>query len=165
MKRVAGIAACLAVLIVLASTSIAGAEGKLEGTWKVVEMSGMGPNASTNTNPQPGLYIFTKKHYSMQAITGDKPRPDVPQQNPTPEQLLAAFYPFMANTGAYAVKGAELTIRPVVAKYPEVMASGAFAVFTFKVEGNDQGPSCSQPVFGAAAFDVTARSRRSRDFS
>ncbi len=57
MKRNLGIVVCISVLIVLVSAPIAGAQLKLEGVWKAVEVRFSGPNARTVSNPQPCLYI------------------------------------------------------------------------------------------------------------
>src|SRR5205823_1965136 len=95
---------------------------KLKGVWKVVEAKRSGPNAGTNSNPQPGLYIFTRKHYATVGVIGDKPRPQVPDvEKATASELLAMWGPFVANAGTYEISGDTLTTRPLVAKMPEFM--------------------------------------------
>jgi len=69
-------------------------------------------------------------------ISSDKPRPDLPLQNPTDAQKIAAFEPFSANSGTYEIKGTILTTHPMVAKNPTVMKPGAFVTYDFKIQGN-----------------------------
>src|SRR5438128_11231378 len=47
----------------------------LTGAWQVTSVQTTGPNARTITNPQPGLYLFTGKYFSIMMVTGDNPRP------------------------------------------------------------------------------------------
>jgi hypothetical protein len=109
----------------------------LQGVWKVTEVTTTGPSASKQTAPQPGLYIFTGKHYSIVTINSDKPRPDLPQDATTAtlEQLRAAWDPFTAQAGTYEVKGSDVTFRPLAAKNPSVMKAGNFSTSSFKIEG------------------------------
>ena len=94
-----------------------------------------GPNARTIASPQPGLYIFTPRYYSIDMVTSDTPRPDLPQQGATDKQRADAFGPFTANAGTYAIKGNELTNTIIAAKNPNAMTSGGFQVFTFQMDG------------------------------
>ncbi len=107
----------------------------LEGVWKVVESVVTGANASTNTNPQPSLFIFTKTHYSMMSVSGNQPRALFKAEQPTNQEKVPAFDSFVANTGTYEVMGSTLTIRPIVARYPNFMAGG-FDKYQFRIEGN-----------------------------
>ncbi len=136
MKRILGIVICISVLIALATAPIAGAQSKLEGVWKMMEVTTSGPNARTFTDLQPGLYIFTKKHYSIMYVSSDKPRPELPEQNATDAQKASAWGPFTANSGTYEIKGTTLTLRPIVAKNPNYMTPGKFGVFEFKLDSN-----------------------------
>ena len=89
---------CLTLLLVLGLLSCQGAPPPddtskqetpppkvgLEGAWKVTEASFKSPDATwTDTNPQPGLYIFTKQHYSIMSVPSgpdtSKPRKDGPE--------------------------------------------------------------------------------------
>ena len=59
----------LVVLLVAGASVIGRSQGpSLEGAWRVTEVVVTGANASTNKTPQPGLYIFTKKHYSVVTV-------------------------------------------------------------------------------------------------
>ena len=100
----------------------------------MAEVTLTGPNARTITNPQASLYIFTKKHFSFVEIRGEKPRPDLPQKDPTDAQKVATWTPFWAGAGTYEVKGTTWTFHPIVAKNP--IEPGAFTIWDFKIEGN-----------------------------
>jgi hypothetical protein len=147
--------ACMFALVVLASAQSAVAQSKnmvptkgvtkaklvtqglVQGVWKVAEFSTSVSNASRiTTTAQPGIFIFTKKNYSIMFISSDKPRPEVPLQNPTSAQKIAAWEPFSANSGTYEIEGTTLRTHPVVAKNPTVMKPGAFVTYDFKIEGN-----------------------------
>jgi hypothetical protein len=149
MKTSLKVIACMAALAVLVTVQSAvaqvkkvvpgkvAAQGKLEGVWKIAEFSTAVSSASTiTTTAQPGIFIFTKKHYSIMFISSDKPRPNLPLQNATDAQRVAAWGPFSANSGTYEIKGTTLTTHPLVAKHPAVMKPGAFVTYDFKIEGN-----------------------------
>jgi hypothetical protein len=119
-----------------------------------VEVTLTGPNARTVTNPQPGFIIFTKKHYSLVALSGDKPRPDLPQKDATDAQKVATWTPLTATLGTYEVKGTTLTFHPIVAKNP--VQPGAFITWDFKIVGDtlfmmvkatNAGPVANPPTF------------------
>ena len=114
-----------------------GANSPVIGVWRVSEITRTGPNAGTVKNPQPGIVIFTARHYSIDMVTSDAPRPELPAQGPTDKQIADAFGPFTGNAGTYAIKGTELTRTPVAAKSPNAMSSGIFQVETIKMEGKD----------------------------
>jgi hypothetical protein len=131
----------LTMLAAITLTSLWGQQrpASVVGVWRLVEVTSTGPNANTNKNPQPSLYIFTAKHYSQMSVSGDKPRPamdQAAQAKATADQLRATWGPFFANAGTYEIKGGELIRRAVVAKNPGVMASGNFSTSSFKLEGN-----------------------------
>ena len=111
----------------------------LTGAWRITQRQETVPTAKTIDNPQPGLFLFTAKHYSIVQVESDKPRPALPQDlsKATAEELRAAWGSFGANSGTYEVQGGTVTIHSIVAKRTEVMARGsAGATFSFKIEGN-----------------------------
>jgi hypothetical protein len=124
-------------LVTMLSTMLAAqgsARGVLEGAWRVAETVITGANASTTSNPQPGLFIFTRTHYSFWRVSGDQPRP-LFNGDPTNDEKMMAFDSFAGTTGTYEVSGTTLTVRPVVARTPNCMG-GAFLRYQFRVEGN-----------------------------
>ena len=107
-------AVLLAVFTIDASAQGA---GSLKGAWKVVAVTGA--DGKTDSAPQPGLYIFTDKHYSIQVVR--QARTVLPEKASEKERL-AAYDPYTANSGTYEVKGNVLTTKAMVAKNPNVMA-------------------------------------------
>jgi len=128
---------CVASLAALMTVQTALARGKLKGVWKFTEFSISGPNAGStiNTPAQPGIFSFTKKHYSIMFLSSDKPRPEYRLQGATDAEKMMAWEPFSANSGTYEIKGTTLTTHPVIAKNPTVMKPGAFVTYVFSVKG------------------------------
>jgi hypothetical protein len=110
MKTSLRVIACMAALAVLMVVQSASAQGKLEGVWKITQVILTGPNAPKVTNIQPSMAIFTKQYFSRVVITGDKPRPDLPQ-NATDAQKAATWGPFSAAAGTYEIKGNTITVK------------------------------------------------------
>jgi hypothetical protein len=127
----------------------------LQGVWRITEVTYTGDDAGTNKSPQPGLYIFTKQHYSGVWINTPSARKDFGNAaNPaklTDAEKIARYdvwNAFSANSGTYQVSGTTLTVRPIVAKNPSVM--GPALSREFKIEGNTltlvQKSAAGQPV-------------------
>lgn len=115
----------------------------LEGVWKVAEIVTTGANASTNSNPQPSLVIFTKGYYTYLSVNGTQPRPTVaPAKDPnhlTDAEKIARYEqwnPYTAQGGTYEFKGTTITRRPFVAKNPALMTTNPPIVQEYKLEGN-----------------------------
>jgi hypothetical protein len=115
----------------------------IQGVWRILEVTTTGPNASTIKNPQPGLYIFTREHFSIARITSTEPRSAAPAVKvagkPTDPEKAAIYNewaPFVAQSGAYSVNGSTLTLRPIVAKSVAVMGNKQGSKFEFKLDGN-----------------------------
>ena len=115
----------------------------IQGVWKITELVRTGANAANIKAPQPSLYIFTPRHYSIIAVNGTQSRPPVPAfknpDKPTDAEKLAMYamwQPVAANSGTYEIKGATLTRRALVAKNVEVMTTAPPNVSDFKIQGN-----------------------------
>jgi hypothetical protein len=118
------------VLAVLLTTWPAVAQtASLKGAWRIVELTS--GDGKTNNKPEPSLYIFTDRHYSIMRVTA--PRGPYPE-SPTDKDKVAAFDPFIANSGTYQVTGTQLTTQPMVAKNPNAM-TGKGGAFELKFEG------------------------------
>jgi hypothetical protein len=104
---------------------------ELEGAWRVVSLSG--PGMRTVDAPQPGLLLFTGRHYSYTFVTSDGPRPPLPAGPTTPDVLVNVWNPFTANAGTFEIVGETMTRRPLVAKSPDAMAPGAFNEYRFRL--------------------------------
>ena len=114
------------------------ADGGIQGVWRVTEREIKGPNARVNKSPQPNLYIFTRGYYSIVSVLDGKQRPNEPQDlgKATAAELNAVWGPFVAQSGTYEIKGGNITLRPLVAKNPTVMAPGsATGTSSFKIDG------------------------------
>lgn len=141
---------CMFALMLLSPAAI-GQTGSIQGVWKAVEVTTTGEKGANKAVTQPSMYLFTKKHYSIIYVSSDAARP-VPEDvsKMTADELRAVFVrDFVANAGTYEMKGGKLTLRPLVAKSPNVMKSGAFHTSAITISGNtmtmvsessDEGP-------------------------
>ncbi len=149
--------ACMAVLIILVTVQSAAAQGKLQGVWKMTEVTVTGPNAQTITNIQSNLIIITNKHYSRTGIIGNNPRPDLPQKEATDAQKVATWTPFFADAGTYEVKGTTITTKTLVGKNPSQMEPGNFGTADFKIEGNTLTITTKASNAGPVANPITLK--------
>jgi hypothetical protein len=111
--------------LVVAATTLSGqsAPGNpLVGAWKV-------------DNAQPGLYVFTRQHYSFARIQGAA-LPDYPSNDKaTDADKVAVFNTLYLNTGTYTVTGTTLATKAMVAK-SKFAIGGAGNQYEFAVAGN-----------------------------
>jgi len=122
-------------LAALAPTPGYAQHNPLMGAWKVTEYTN--PGQPTVTNVQPGLYVFSEKHYSAVRIQGTKPLPAYPSNDKaTDADKAQVFNSLYLNTGAYTVSGNSLTTMPQVAKSAFAMAPGRKTEYTFTISGN-----------------------------
>jgi hypothetical protein len=103
-------------------------------------------------DPQPGLLIFTARHFSRTTDTAVKPRPVTDYAiagAPTAAELLDRFGPFAANAGSYELADGIVTLRALVAHEPRAQMPGRFARLRVAFDGrllsltpvaNDAGP-------------------------
>jgi lipocalin-like protein len=106
----------------------------LMGAWKVTEIADT--NGPPITNPQPGLYIFTRDHYSFARINGTKPLPNYPSNDKaTDAEKVTVFNSLYLNTGTYTVTGNMLATKAMVAKSAFAIG-GAGNQYEFTVNGN-----------------------------
>ena len=107
----------------------------LVGAWRVTEFADA--NAAPVTNPQPGLYIFTRQHYSFARIQGTRPLPAYPSNDKaTDADKVAVFNALYLNTGTYTVTGNTLATKAMVAKSAFAIG-GAGNQYEFNVTGNN----------------------------
>lgn len=89
----------------------------------------------TKADPQPGLFIFGKSHYSATWVPQRQARPPFASPfEPTPEELAAACDALVVNSGAYEISGSELIVRPMVTRMPEF--SGGRMIYRYGIKGN-----------------------------
>jgi hypothetical protein len=111
--------------LVVAATTLSGQSAPanpLVGAWKV-------------EGAQPGLYIFTRQHYSFARIQG-APLPDYPSNDKaTDADKVAVFNTMYLNTGSYTVTGNTLATKAMVAK-SKFAIGGAGNQYEFTIAGN-----------------------------
>ena len=111
--------------LVVAATTLSGQSAPanpLVGAWKV-------------EGAQPGLYIFTRQHYSFARIQGAA-LPDYPSNDKaTDADKVAVFNTMYLNTGSYTVTGNTLATKAMVAK-SKFAIGGAGNQYEFTIAGN-----------------------------
>jgi hypothetical protein len=91
------------------------AASPLVGAWRISEIAETGKPPLTA--PQPGLYIFTQKHYSFIRINGNKPLPDYPSNDKASDaDKITVFNSVYMQSGSYAVRDNVLAVKVLVAK-------------------------------------------------
>jgi hypothetical protein len=168
--RLVIVAMAMAGLIALVGAPLfaqsgAASQSTIQGVWRITEVTRTGPNASTNNSPQPSLYIFTPKHYSLIRVNGTTARPDLPvdqEQSATAAQLLAVFGndALSAQSGTYEVAGGKLTTRAIVARGTAPMASAAISTSSYKLDGKtltitQERNAAGQPVSNPTTWKLT----------
>jgi hypothetical protein len=114
----------LSVVAAARTNVLRAADGPLRGAWQLTTANGMA-----------GIFIFAGTHYSMMGASTE--RPDITDlSKASADEMRALYGPMMGNAGVYEVAGNQVTIRPVVAKFPVVMKPGAYEVYEFKIENN-----------------------------
>lgn len=130
----------------------------LVGVWTADQVRTAG---AVNDRPQPSLYIFTRKHYSIVRVVAEKPREIVDPGKATAATLRATYVDgFIANAGTYRTSGSTLTIWPTVAKSPEVMRSGASLEYRYEIRDGALFLTQTRNTEGPVAQDVTHRFKR-----
>ncbi len=109
----------------IAVTTVSGQSGAgnpLVGAWKV-------------DGAQPGLYVFTRQHYSFARIQGAS-LPDYPSNDKaTDADKVAVFNTLYLNTGTYTVTGNMLATKAMVAK-SKFAIGGAGNQYEFAIAGS-----------------------------
>jgi hypothetical protein len=116
------------------------AHSGLDGAWSITAASGTNAEGDWSAeNLQPSLYLFHGNHYSITRVNGEAPRPLMPEDasrdSLTPEQAASMWKPFTSNAGTYSTEGSTMTMKPMVALWPNFMESGT-ASYTFSVDGD-----------------------------
>ena len=105
----------------------------IEGVWKVVTIQNVLPQGKfTNSNPQPGLFIFTGDYYSMVWMPRTVKLPDNKQiWQPTDQEKVDQFNSIIVNSGSYTISDSLLLTVPMVAKTPEFIGGKATYRWSF----------------------------------
>ncbi len=108
----------------------------VDGVWKSIHVTITNDEGTEEFEiTTPNLLIFTATHYARLTVFGQEPRAELPE-DPTDEQLLAAWRPLIANAGTYEVKGDEIHTKVIVAKSPNATAEQAEDSAPFEVDGD-----------------------------
>ncbi|HSF18344.1 MAG TPA: lipocalin-like domain-containing protein [Vicinamibacteria bacterium] len=124
-------ATALAVVTNMASFGRAqgGAGHPLAGVWSVTK----GPDGGDAS--QPGLFIFTDRHYSAVYSVEDERRPHSKTPfSPSRDEKAAQYDSIIVNTGTYETSDASVTMRPMIAKSPEFV--GGNTTMGYKIDGD-----------------------------
>ncbi len=98
------------------------APGGLIGAWRVTEIAEA--NRPPITDPQPGLYLFTRQHYSFMRINGAQPLPGYASNDKaTDADKVAVFNALYLQSGTYTVKDNVMATKALVAKSAYVMTA------------------------------------------
>ncbi len=162
MKRL--LFAALSVgLLTSEGTAAQSAREPIQGVWRVVEATITGPGARTIAFAErPNLTIITARHYSRVEDQSEKPRP-IPGDvaTATADELRAVWGPFVGEAGTYEVTADHrMTMRPIAAKNPAVMAPGVFITYSYKLDGNTIWLTQQRNQNGPFANPVTVKAVR-----
>lgn len=158
--------AVLASVALLAGTNLAGQSKRdsLEGAWQTVEVTVTGPGARTITipEPRPNLALVTASYYSRVEIHADAERPMLADAaRATADELRAVWGPFVGEAGRYEMTGDNrITMRPIVAKNPALMKSGAFVTYIYKLQGDTMWLTYEKNQDGPIPNPVTVKLQR-----
>ena len=141
MRRIASqtvaVGILAAALLAYATPGAAQESTPVEGAWVVTSWTS--PNGDTNAESQPGLFVFTKTHYSIMFVNTPEPRAQYTGEQMTDADRIAAYPTFTANSGRYEVSGNELTTRAFVAKDPNYMGAWPENAVTYTFEIDAEG--------------------------
>jgi hypothetical protein len=125
----------------------------LEGVWKVSKVVKAG---LVDTNPQPGLLIFTRGYYSATRVTASEARKQAPapkdSAHPTDSEKIALYDEwagYAASAGTYEVKGNTIINHNIVAKMVRGMTLTEEAI----VSGFDGNNFVAKPAPGSPNSD------------
>ena len=125
----------LGISLIIALSGFAAAQ-KVAGAWRLDEIKTTGADGKTAKFSQPNIYLFTKGHFSVIRIEGDKPRSTDNWTTMTQEQLIDTFIKqFTASGGTYDMKGVTLTMKTTIAKSPGFMARANWISYTVNING------------------------------
>ena len=152
----------LGLFVILVLSGFAAAQ-EVAGAWRLDEITTTGTEGKTSKFAQPNIYLFTKGHFSIIRIEGDKPRSTDPWMEMTRDQVIDAYIKqFTASGGTYDMKGSTLTMKTTIAKNPAFMARANWISYTVKLSGQtmtltaaatNEGPIKSPQVMTLTRLD------------
>ena len=150
----------LCILMTLAPIGFASAQ-EVAGAWRLDEIKASDAKASKFANAN--LYLFTKGHFSIIRVEGDKPRSTESWTSMTPDQVVETYVKqFAASGGTYVMKDGVLTMKTTIAKNPNIMTRGDWISYTVDINGQtmtltatatNEGPLKNQMVMTLTRLD------------
>ena len=123
----------LGIAVIFALGGVAAAQ-EVSGAWRLDEATLPGGGGKTAKFGNPNIYLFTKGHFSIIRIEGDKPRSTESWTTMTPEQVIDTYVKqFTASGGTYEMKGNTLTMKTTIAKNPNIMTRGDWISYAVKI--------------------------------
>ena len=148
-------------VIAIAVLGVSAQAQKIEGVWRLTEITTTGPGAATKKATQPSMYIFTRKHYSVTYVSSDAPRDASDTSKMDADKLRDVFIKsFVANAGTYELKAGKITLQPVVAKSPGYMQAGNWTRLSVKISGKNLALTSDSTNAGPAANPTTFKLTR-----
>lgn len=106
-------------------------ETGIRGTWSWSQLSYHDKDTSYVWNDIDGQFMFTENHYSFIHVYRAQPRDTLPDFNSGTtyfdkldiKGLREVFYPMVAHSGSYKVKGDSILFYRAVALWPNAMAN------------------------------------------
>ena len=125
----------LGISLILVLSGVAAAQN-VAGAWRLDEIKTTGNAVMSGKFSQPNMYLFTKGHFSIIRIEGDKSRSTDDWRTMTPEQVIDTYIKqFTASGGTYEMKGNTLTMKTTIAKNPGFMARANWISYTVAING------------------------------
>lgn len=131
---------CLSIVSVIPFSGCSPSETEranpLVGAWRMTShVSFLVDGTKTDNKPQENLLLFSEGYYSMAFARGDEPSPAYAEKfSGTDEEKLARMNAITVNTGSYTVSGSTATLRPIIAKVPEL--SGGSIELEYELSGD-----------------------------
>ena len=99
-----------------------------------------GGRSTTNNSPQPGLVLFTDRHYSLMYVEGGQTRRlFADPQRVTGAEKVEAFDTFVGHSGTYSITDSVITMQVVISKSPNLMSgdlANTFMRFAHQTTGD-----------------------------
>ena len=121
----------------LVETQSATGSNPFAGAWLITETTTTDDaGTNVNKNPEPGVYIFTERHFSDMLIPGGERVPLGSEW--TDAKRLKAYDNFVADSGTYEYTESTVTARNIIAKIPDVMPPHTSGPLTYRWRLDDE---------------------------
>jgi hypothetical protein len=142
----------LCTLMTLAPLGFASAQD-VAGAWRLDEIK---VDAKAVKFANANQYLFTKSHFSIIRVEGDKPRSTESWTSMTPDQVVDTYVKqFTASGGTYEMKDGVLTLRTTIAKNPNIMTRGDWIAYAVRFSGDTMTLTATTTNEGAVKHPQT----------